>query len=115
MLFFLIGCGQTYNSNTFDKAVFSNAVIDVSTPAGVRLKAAYDVMEKRCMTCHTHSGWSAFVTSTQWTSADLINPGDSANSAIIYRLNNNGGDMPTTGYILTQDELSAITTWISQL
>jgi hypothetical protein len=106
----IISCGQDYNSNSFDKEIYSDPSIDTSTPAGLRFSKAYNVLSDNCVACHTgyHDTYASLVTSEQWTALGLISNGDFANSLIIQKLINYGGDMPKNGSELSETEIQEL-------
>lgn len=111
LILFISGCGQDYNSNYGDYGQYSPVEgIDSSTPEGVRLLAAYKVMQTKCFQCHQ---WSAYKTSAQWVSAGLVIAGNSSGSEVYTILKNNGGNMPPDPIAqLTSDEVNSIQVWI---
>ena len=108
---YLTGCGQVYNSNTFDQ--YNYGANGISDPV---FAEAYNALKVRCMGCHpTHSGWAAYTTEAQWISAGLVIPGSASTSEVITRLKNSGGDMPTDSGAIPNAEKVAIETWINAL
>jgi hypothetical protein len=107
---YLAGCGQVYNSNTFDQ--YNYGANGISDPV---FAEAYSALKVRCMNCHVHAGWSAYTTEAQWTSAGLVIPGSPSTSTVITRLKNSGGDMPTDSGAIPNAEKIAIETWINAL
>ena len=112
-LLILSSCGQDFNSNSFDRNVFSQTV-ETTSPFG----KAFAVLNSQCINCHEgnyHGEWSTYDTSDQWPAAGLVTRGDFDNSIIIRRLKNYGGDMPKGGSLLTEDEIASLRTWIEAL
>lgn len=117
VLFFLIGCGQDFNSNSGDESFSAVNGIDTSTPAGQRLDAAYTVLKNECMSCHTgyHNSWNSYKTDTAWINAGLVSAGSPAASTVYNRLKNVGGDMPLLNPQISEVERQALDAWITQL
>lgn len=117
ILTFLTSCGQSFNSNTGDEAFTAINGIDTSTPAGVRLNAAYTVLKNECMSCHTgyHNSWNAYKTDAAWQSAGLVVAGSTAASSVYGRLKNVGGDMPLLNPQISDSERQTLETWITSL
>lgn len=112
LFLFLSSCGQDYNSNSGDQGQYSpNGSIDTSTPDGVRLSAAYSILQAKCFQCH--SGWTNYTTSAQWESAGLIAKGSAANSELVRSLKNYGGDMPPDPQSpLSTEQVAVFENWI---
>ena len=108
------GCKDT-NSNSYDKDKYYD---DVGIPDS-SFRAAYKVMQTRCMNCHYHQGWSAYKTPEQWVQNQLVVLGDETKSAIIYRTINSKSaqaNMPegsTTG--IPGDEFQKLLDWVKGL
>lgn len=107
---YLTGCGQVYNSNTFDQ--YNYGANGISDPV---FAEAYNVLKARCMNCHYHSGWSSNTTEAQWISAGLVIPGSASTSQLITSLWNSGGNMPKEAGAIPNAEKIAIETWINAL
>ena len=118
LMFFLVSCGQNYNSNSFDADRYGPEVeIDISSPEGSRFAAAYNLLDSQCIKCHdgTHSFWAGFTTEQDWIDVGYVNAGDFDNSFIIKRLKNYGSDMPQGGQELTDNEIEILQEWINNL
>ena len=123
LIYFLIvmagffgACGQDYNSNSGDEGLGGGkppAAGDCSDAAGARLCAAVQVIQSRCFGCHF--AWKNYKNDQDWTKSGLISAGKSAESKIIKRLVNNGGDMPLGGSAIPESEHETIKTWINGL
>lgn len=113
-LMFLISCGQDTNSQSNDRTEYGAVEIDITSPEGQRLSAAYAVLQTNCFSCH--GGWSEYTTSNQWINAGKVEPGSYATSLLITRLKNNGGDMPPNpkGALPTAD-ITVLQNWIDNL
>lgn len=114
---FLIGCGQDFNSNSFDREKYGTTGIDTSTPAGLRLSKAYNVMATNCTSCHTgyHNIYASYTTNQQWIDAGLVVAGDFNGSFLIQKLQNFGGNMPQGGSQLGESEITNLQEWIDNL
>ena len=125
LLLFLSGCFQSYNSNTQDKNLFNNNVIDTSTPAGQRFSAAYTILVNKCANCHTsqqrHAHWASFTEENDWFTSEegqvLVESNSSLTSAIIYRLKTWGeiGGMPEGPETISEDEYNTLRDWIDNI
>ena len=110
IIFMLASCGQDYNSSSFDDTKYK----PVTGTQDFTL--AYNVLIENCtQTCHTHSTWSTYDEQEDWIAKDLVIANDFANSPIIYRLQNYGGNMPLAGSKLTDSELEYLRNWIESL
>ena len=115
-LFILFGCVDApLNSNSNDELIFGNFEIGDGTPAGLRLKAAYEVLKNNCFQCHENFD---IRTDADWRTSQYISPGNAQNSDLFLYLrgNNVGGpqNMPPGGQ-LTALEIEAIIDWINGL
>lgn len=125
LLFLCLGCVQTYNSNSNDDQLFKEQVIDTSTPDGQRFAAAYEILEAKCMNCHTgnkrHAHWASYTAENDWYATEsgqvLVEPNDAKSSAIIYRLKIWGdvGGMPEGPEQLTESEYNTLKDWIDNI
>jgi len=117
MILLISSCGQSFNSNSSDNNLVDYAGIDTSTPAGQRLNSAFNVINVRCISCHTgyHSTWSSYRTDAAWRTAGLVQNGNPMGSAVYSRLKNVGGDMPLQNPQISDSERGLIETWINQL
>lgn len=119
ILFLLISCGQDYNSSTFDQAIYGDQSIDTSTPEGQRFAKAFQIIENKCISCHTstrHTTYAALTTSQKWIDSGNISKGDYNNSLIKVVLKNYpGGDMPQGSSELSQSELDTLRDWIDNI
>ena len=112
-LLVLWGCQDT-NSNSYDKDKYSE--VDISDPT---FKAAFNVLQTRCINCHYHQGWSKYTESEMWAKNGLVVFGDSDNSPIIYKTINSKSaraNMPEgspTG--IPGDEYQKILDWVERL
>lgn len=113
MLTFL-GCQDT-NSNSYDKDKYSDTVSD-SNPT---FKAAYTVLQNRCITCHYHAAWSKNDTPEKWIEQGLVVSQDASSSPIIYKIYNFGGgssNMPLGGSTgIPGSEYQALLDWVEEL
>lgn len=115
-LFFLTACGQTFNSQSIDR--FSGAGnIDVSTPQGLRLFKAYQVIQNRCISCHTgyHNSWKQYNTDNLWIQNSLVIKGDFRGSLLISRLQNEGSDMPLLAAQIPEVDYQILKDWIENI
>lgn len=110
----VLGSCQDTNSNSYDSDKFTE--IDDSDPA---FKAAYSVLQTRCLTCHYHSAWSKINTPEKWIEQGLVIAGNTASSPIIYKIYNFGGgssNMPLGGSTgIPGSEYQALLDWIEGL
>lgn len=115
--FLFLGCGQDFNSNSFDKERYGDTGIDTSTPAGQRFSKAYTVLENNCISCHTgyHNIYSGYTTSEAWIDAGLVVAGDFSGSFLIQKLQNYGGNMPQGSSQLSETEITNLNDWITNL
>ncbi len=111
-IFTLISC-QTDNSNTFDEVIGSSNI----DPSNVNLVKAFNVIEERCISCHTgyHNKWAGYSTDQAWIQSGNISAGIIGDSPLITRLKNRGGNMPIGGPNLTNEEYDYLVTWIEAL
>ncbi len=118
ILIFFLGCIQTYNSNSFDEENYGPpSDLNRDDPKAVRRSKAFSVLQEHCISCHfgRHTQWSGFTTDSQWVSTALVIPGDSANSRLILKLQNRGGNMPLNNPPISEDEVDILTDWIDQM
>lgn len=105
----LMSCGQNYNSNTNDNG--GELGIDCATAPA--LCEAYTAMrDNHCFECH---GWSGYRTDAAWISSGLVSKNDPANSRLITKLKNAGGNMPQNFSPMTSSEYTAVRTWIQNM
>lgn len=111
-LILLVSC-QTDNSSSFDQ-VLGNSNID---PTNTNLVKAYNVIESRCINCHTgyHNSWASYNTDQAWIDSGNITAGIIGDSPLITKLKNRGGNMPVGGPNLTDEEYDTLVTWIEAL
>ena len=111
VLALLYGC-QDYNSNSYDKDRYG----EIELTGSPQFKAAYPVLQSRCMNCHRHAQWSAYTNQQDWvTNENLVIAGDSQNSQLVYRIINSGSansDMPQGGSALPTAEYNSIVDWV---
>jgi len=110
LFFLLIGC-QDYNSDSFDKDNYGPSELT----GGADFRTAYPIIKDRCASCHAHSDWSGYKSEQDWVTQGLVKAGDSANSSLVYRIVNYGGDMPEGQGAIPDDEFNAIKTWVDNL
>lgn len=107
------GCQDT-NSNSYDKDKYSET--GDGDPA---FKAAYSVLQTRCISCHDHGSWSKYNTSEKWIASGLVVAGDTTNSPVIYKIHNFGGpssNMPLGGSTgIPGSEYQALLDWVEGL
>lgn len=117
IFFLLLSCGQDFNSNSFDKTIYSPALIDTSTPEGQRLSDAYEILVEKCASCHKgyHNNYSGLITSQDWIDSGNIVKGNSSGSDLVIRLQNEGGNMPENGEIISTEDHQTIKDWIDQI
>lgn len=112
----LMGC-QDYNSNTADKTKYGPTDLE----ANPDFRAAYAIIQTRCITCHDssiHNVWSTYNTSQKWIDAGMVVPGNSTASLVVRRIINSGqndSNMPIGSGALPNDEYDAIKAWIDGL
>jgi hypothetical protein len=105
----LVQCGQNYNSNSND----GGGDIGIDCTANARLCAAYTAIQSNhCFECH---GWSSYKTDAAWEGAGLVVAGSTAGSQLITKLKNSGGDMPQNYGAISNDDYSALVSWIQNL
>lgn len=111
-LVLLISC-QTDNSSTFDKVLGSSNI----DPTNTNLVKAFNVIDSRCISCHTgyHNNWASYTTDQAWIDSGNVKAGIIGDSPLITKLKNRGGNMPIGGPNLTNDEYDALVTWIEAL
>ena len=110
----LYSCGQGDNSSTKD-LLLGNCPdsIDATTNAGERLCKSYSILNVSCMNCH--DDWRAYVTNSAWVNSSLVIEGNSFDSQLIYKLTNEGGNMPPNGDTLTESDVEVLKQWIDAL
>jgi hypothetical protein len=113
ILIALYGCGQDYNSNTFDASKFEDSSIDNTTPFG----QSYTILSSRCASCHTgyHNNYANYKTPASWISSGLVVAGNPAGSLVVSKLQNVGGTMPLGESAISNTEYQTIRNWISSL
>lgn len=113
VLSILSSCGQSANSNSFDD-LLANIQID---PSNTNLVQAYQVINNRCISCHTgyHNSWASYNTDQKWLSSGMVSAGSTGDSPLIQALKNSGGTMPLNGANLTESEYNKLTDWIDNL
>jgi len=101
LLLILLSSCQDFNSNSFDESLVDTVNIDISSPGGKRLKDSYDILNDKCMNCHTgyHNSWETY---------QVVIKADEEASDLIIRMKNRGGDMPLGGVQLTVDEFQFV-------
>jgi len=112
----IAGCGQDYNSNSGDKDLGGGkppAAGECSEPGAARFCAAVQSMQSRCFGCHIE--WKNYKTDQDWLDSRLVSAGKSAESKVVTRLINNGGDMPLGSGAIPDSEYNAIKLWIDGL
>lgn len=109
----LTSCGQSTNSNTSDFLLSGNGI----DPSNTKLLNAYEVINDKCISCHTgyHDSWSALNTDQLWIEDGSIAAGAALSSSLVIRLKNRGGDMPLLSPMLTEDEYQNVIEWIDSL
>lgn len=114
--FFLAGCGQSFNSHSTDRFKGSGN-IDISTPSGLRLFKAYEVIQNRCINCHTgyHNSWNQYNSDQDWLDQGLVIKGDFRGSQIISRLQNEGSDMPLFAAQIPEADYQLLKDWIENM
>ncbi|MFP5386436.1 MAG: hypothetical protein ACLGHN_10180 [Bacteriovoracia bacterium] len=111
LLLFYIGC-QDYNSNSFDRDLYS----ETELVGGPDFVGSYNILQKHCMGCHTHSQWSEYTNEQDWINRGLVVSGDAASSELIQRIWNSGAasaDMPLGGGPLSASEYQSLVNWVS--
>lgn len=107
------GCQDT-NSNSYDKDKYSE--VGDGDPA---FKAAFTVLQNRCISCHDHSAWSKYTSSEKWIASGLIVAKNTSASPIIYKIYNFGGgssNMPLGGSTgIPGSEYQALLDWVEGL
>ena len=115
MIMFTTSCMQTFNSNTGDEGLQGNCV-DVNS---TELRAAYTVLKKDCMSCHTgdHSGWLTNCTNAAWIDSGQVVAKDTTNSNLLIRMKNftPAGDMPTGAPAISDADYTILKTWIDSI
>jgi mono/diheme cytochrome c family protein len=107
----LSGCGQDSNSNSGDAV--PRTPVDNSDPQSQRRTAARAVLQTHCASCH--GAWMSNTTDAQWIASGLIVAESSATSKLVYRLINEGSNMPQGGSALPDTEYQALRSWINKI
>jgi len=119
ILIFFLGCIQSYNSNSFDEELYGpeSKTTTHEDPEITRTSKAITIIQKNCISCHSgrHNKWTNFSTDSQWIQAKVIIPGNSANSRLIRKLKNRGGNMPFGNPAISEEEVDVLVDWIDQL
>ncbi len=78
---------------------------------------AYEVLKTNCISCHTgkHNSWESRQTEQAWVTSGLVNAGDAANSRLVTKLKNNGGNMPKDNPQISDEDLAKIVDWINSI
>ncbi len=113
LTFMLTGCGQSWNSNSKDYLLSGNGI----DPSNTNLLEAFNVINEKCISCHSgyHNSWSAYNTDQLWIDSGNITAGDALSSPLVTRLKNRGGDMPLLSSMLTESEYDSLVKWIDAL
>lgn len=111
-LYFVTGCGEVLNSNTFDESLYG-----VTPDSGSsEFLAARDIMVSKCFACH--GAWAGY-SDADFVTNNLVVAGVPASSSLYTSLINNefGGDqdMPASGPALSSGERLLIRTWIENM
>ncbi len=114
IIFFMVGCGQSYNSNSPD----SRAYADLPAIADPGLIPAFIVINQKCISCHTgyHSSWYNYTANVNWVNSGLAVSGSPSQSQIYKYLAGVTGsisDMPKGETPLSQSEIDTLVTWIN--
>jgi hypothetical protein len=109
----LVSCGQSINSNTSDFLLSGNGI----DPSNTKLLNAFEVINDKCISCHTgyHNSWSSLNTDQLWIDSGNVTAGTSLSSPLIIRLKNRGGDMPLLSPMLTETDYNYLINWIDSL
>jgi uncharacterized membrane protein len=108
---------QNYNSNSSDKFKYGPIELENSS----LFRAAYPVIQSRCVNCHTstiHDAWASYTTSAQYISAGLIVRNDPNGSKFIRYIQNSNlspASMPLNAGPLPNDEYQILIDWINGL
>lgn len=111
----LVGCGQSFNSNTEDKNLLPSSFC--ANQSDTRLCAANEIIQTKCTSCHTryHATWGPYDTNAKWLASGNVISGNAAGSPLFTKLKNNGGNMPEGAPELTEAEAQAIRDWIDAI
>jgi uncharacterized membrane protein len=108
-LLILASC-QVSNSNSTDELQYGPNRIDSSDP---NFAGAYAILQNRCISCHTHSEWSAYNSSALWVSdSHAVIKGDANGSPMIQQIQI--GAMPQGGTI-SPAEVQTLVDWINNI
>lgn len=115
-LFLSLGCGQDFNSNSYD-GIGSAPCPDPGDPL---LCESFKIIQASCIRCHSgeHSAWSTYQSITDYVNAGLIDAtGNAAASPLITRLRlyAPSGNMPPSGYTLAPDHFDTLVDWVESL
>jgi cytochrome c5 len=111
----LVGCGQTFNSNTSDSGLIPLlACSEFGTAAGDRYCAAQTIIQDKCVNCHSgyHDQWAAFTNDANWKTSGRVVAGSTAGSSLITRLKNQGGDMPADNPQISDANYRTLIDWV---
>lgn len=112
LLSVFLGC-QDYNSNTFDEDRYGKLDLEQTS---TKFEPAYRVLQKRCISCHTHATWAEYKNERDWENQGLVVVGFPNQSSLIRRTINSGvagADMPYGGGAIPKEEYDALTNWIT--
>jgi hypothetical protein len=109
----LLGCGQDYNSNSFDEALYGDNLILASNSLEKRFADAYNLLQTRCFDCHP--AWASYTTSQNWIDNAYVIEGNFTTSPLILELNGFGGIMPPGSEPLTIEDITILKDWINNL
>ena len=112
----LMGCGQTFNSNTEDFNLLPSSFC--ANQSNTALCTANEIIQKNCTNCHTsaiHAGWAAYDTDAEWIASGRVVAGDPASSTLVTKLKNYvpAGNMPDQAPPLTDTQYQAILDWVN--
>ena len=115
LLFLLVSCGQSFNSNSKDFLLGSQ--IYCSNTSETKLCQANEIIAKNCINCHSgyHNNWASYLTNSAWLSSALITSGNADNSLLILKLKNAGGNMPEGAAPINDTDYQALKNWIDTL
>ena len=115
LLFIFTSCKvNTQNSNSLD--AISESKCSSLTGEALKFCNSQNIIKSRCVSCHTgyHNVYADY-DQQDYINQALIRPSDAADSTLIKRLFNAGGNMPQGGSALPSEEYETLKDWVNSI